>query len=216
MAWNLSSKGRGRYRFTSLTLSVNTDIVRSIASKRGVMAACWSWKVSTLADNSNKLRLALPKAPMVSSNSTTRLPTCKVSASSWRTFESRRTETANKLPTANTTNTSMAIIRVREWKTVRLWSSAMRSVTCFMSPLTSAATEAERVDTSAELNTTLVSSSSWRETSDDEASAPPSWAMPSAACSEAARISSSLRARGSGAGSKPSAVGSLFSFSSAM
>jgi len=69
---------------------------------------------------------------------------------------------------------------MRECWTLRLCDSVTWSITVRMSWLMLAATDAERVDTSAELSTTPVSSSSCLATSVESAASSSRWSRPSA------------------------------------
>ena len=130
---------------------------------------------------SPKPLVASPKAASVASSSTTRLPTASDRTSNWRMFCCKRVEMAKKVPTAIIKKLSKPTNMTRECSTLRRLISSTLTITLRISSLMLAATSAERVDTSAELSTTPVRSSSCLETS-----------LPSKACACKASIPSAM------------------------
>ena len=148
--------------------------------------------------------VASPKAAKVASSSTTRFPTASESTSNWRMFCCNRVEMAKKVPTAIIKKLSKPTNMTRECSTLRRLISSTLTITLRISSLMLAATSAERVDTSAELSTTPVRSSSCLETS-----------LPSSACDckasiPSARASPSVAADGS---AKTAPASAVFAFS---
>ena len=75
---------------------------------------------------------------------------------------------AKKVPTAIIKKANRPIKMTRECRMLRSVAAETIFITSRISWLMLAATSAERVDTSAELSTTPVNSSNWRETSEGD------------------------------------------------
>ena len=141
------------------------DITRPISSKRLATFFCVLLSSSCLSVISEKSEFVLPMALILPSISIMRLDMAYVITSNSLIDLVIFKVIPKKKPIATSKHTQIAPSITRECKTLRRLVSSIFATTIRMAVLTSAAIDAERVDTSAESKTTEVSSSIWRATS---------------------------------------------------
>ena len=141
------------------------DITRPISSKRLATFFCVLLSSSCLSVISEKSEFVLPMALILPSISIMRLDMAYVITSNSLIDLVIFKVIPKKKPIATSKHTQIAPSITRECNTLRRLVSSILATTMRMAELTSAAMDAERVDTSAESKTTEVSSSIWRATS---------------------------------------------------